>query len=102
MKILHSLRQQIRKAFVLKGLAGGFLGVAIHHVVKGHFAQHHLRVVDKILVDRHSVFRLPKMQPFQTGIRFRHTHVDQLFALLQEDDVCRYLRTGVGVKGVVG
>ena len=102
MKILHSLRQQIRKAFVLKGLAGGFLGVAIHHVVKGHFAQHHLRVVDKILVDWHTVFRLPEMQPFQTGIRFRHTHVDQLFTLLQEDNVCRYLRTGVGVKGVVG
>ena len=102
MDVLHGLRQQIGEAGPLKGLTGGFFGVPIHHVVVSHFAQHHLRVVEKILVDGNAVFRLPEVQPFQTGIRFRHTHVDQFFTLLQEDNVCRYLCTGVGVKGVVG
>ena len=84
MEVSHSFFQQIRKAFPLQRLAGGFLFIAVHTPVKGHLAQQHFWVIQEILVDRHPVICLPQVQPFQTGIRFGQTHVHQLLPLLEK------------------
>ena len=102
MEVLHGVCQQIGKVLPLQRLAGGFLLVAVHAPVIGHFSQDHLRVIQEILVDRHPVLRPPQVQPLQAGVCFGQTHVHQPFPLLEKEDVRGHLGPGVGEKSVVG
>ena len=57
--------------------------------------QHHLRVIQKILVDRESVLSLPGLGPVRRN-------VDGPVPLLQEEDVGDHFGSGIGLEGIVG
>ena len=59
------------------------------------FAQHHVGVVHKILVDRETLRCPAHLYP----LRFP---VDGAFQFLQKEDVGNYFRTCVGLEGIVG
>ena len=55
--------QALFQAFVRVWLAGGVALVAVHAFVKDHCTQQHVRVIEKILVDRHAVCGRADFEP---------------------------------------
>ena len=93
MNVLHSIVQLVGKLQSLNGIHG-----VIHTMSSAYrllSAQHHFRVVDKILVDGKPVLRLSGLGPF------RHD-VQRSIPLLEKDDVRYHLGTGVLFERIIG
>ena len=95
LEMLHGVGKLGGEVRAGDGLAGGVLLVAVHTLVKAHGAQHHLRVVGKVAVDRHPVRRLAQVHP--VGVHLRGP-----VPFLEKEDVRRDLGARVALEGVVG
>ena len=61
----------------------------------GRAAQHHLRVIQKILVDREAFLGPAGLGPVRGDVQ-------RTVPLLQKQDVGHHIGPGVGAKGIVG
>ena len=91
--MLHGFGKLVGKAGVLDGHNGQVVTVlgAFH----SQFAQHHLRVVYKILVDGKAIFRFSKLYPCRFNVR-------RAVTLLQKDNIADNLSACICLKSVVG
>jgi len=92
--VLHRFCKLVGKADALKGRNRQFLS-SILGAFGGEYAQNHLRVVHKILVDGKVIFGLAKLHPCGFDVR-------RAVTLLQEDNVRNDICTGVGSERIVG
>ena len=85
--------QKLSEIFVLIRLAGGFgsIGTGTHH----YLTEHHIGVVDKVLVHLDSVFIGSKVYPILVSL-------DNSISLLEEDNIRHDLVRACSVKGIVG
>ena len=64
-------------------------------IFSGQIAQHHLRVIHKILVDGKAIFRPAKLYPCRFDI-------GRTVPLLQKDNIADNIRASIGTESVVG
>ena len=86
--------EQRSKVRALDGRNGKVLP-AVLRAFRGLPPQHHLRVVNEILIDGKAVRVLSEVYPLRLN-------VDGPVPFLQKDDVADHIRTGVGLESVVG
>ena len=91
--VLHRLGKLVCKVCALKGRNGQFLS-SVLGAFGGHLAQHHLRVVYKILVDGKAVFRFSKLHPVRLM-------VDGAVTLLQKDNITDNICASVGTERII-
>ena len=91
---LHRCMEQRSKVRALDGRNGKVLP-AVLRAFRGLPPQHHLRVVDEILIDGKAVRVRSKVYPIGFD-------VDGPIPFLQKDDVADHIRTGVGLERIVG
>ena len=94
LNMLYCFCKLVGKAGALKGRNGQFLS-SVLGAFCGQFAQHHLRVLNKVAVDSKAIFGLAKLHPCRFNIRWAVT-------LLQKDNIADNIRTSVGTESVVG
>jgi len=91
--VLHGVVQLVGQLHPLDGVHG------VIHAVSGAFRllspQHHLRVVEKILVDREAFFG-------PAGLRPVRGDVQRTVPLLQKQDVGHHIGARIGAEGVIG
>ena len=91
--MLHGVVQLVGQLHPLDGVHG------VIHAVSGAFRllspQHHLRVVEKILVDREAFFG-------PAGLRPVRGDVQRTVPLLQKQDVGHHIGARIGAEGVIG
>ena len=91
----HSLGKLLGQVGALNGITGGFRIVAVHTFAKSHCAQHHLRVLEIILVERYAIRSQAALHPFRQ--LFRHSG-----PFLEEQNIAGHFGSSVGLESVVG
>ena len=92
--ILHGIVQLVGQVQPLDGNHGVVL-FAVLGAFGGRAAQHHLRVIQKILVDREAFLGPAGLGPVRGDVQ-------RTVPLLQKQDVGHHIGPGVGAKGIVG
>jgi len=93
LNMLYCFCKLVGKAGALKGRNGQFLS-SVLGAFGGHLAQHHLRVVYKILVDGKTIFGLAKLHPVRLV-------VDGAVTFLQKDNVTDNICAGIGTERII-
>ena len=92
--VLHGIVQLVGQVQPLDGNHGVIL-FAVLGAFGGRAAQHHLRVIQKILVDREAFLGPAGLGPVRGDVQ-------RTVPLLQKQDVGHHIGPGVGAKGIVG
>ena len=92
--VLHGLVKQLGQVCALDGGDGVVLPPVLRALGAGR-AEHHLRVVEEVAVDREALRRRADVYPLRQLCR-------RSLASLEKNDVRDDVRPGIGTKGVVG
>ena len=94
LNMLYRLGKLVGKAGALKGCNGEFLP-SVLGAFCGQFAQHHLRVLNKVAVDSKAILGLAKLHPCRFNIR-------RAVTLLQKDNIADNIRACISLEHIVG
>ena len=87
--VFYRFMKLLCKLGVGKRMTRCFLFIPVHAFVVNHFTQHHVGIGGIIAVYWYAVLSLGKLYPFRL-------HIYDAVTLLQEYDICRDIRSGVG------